>query len=70
MLSVGTSDFHPQIPQEVTGAVASNYESATAPLVLRPKAAIEPFFDGFTLEPRAWSRPCYGARSPTPARRT
>jgi len=35
----------------VTGTAASAYDGATAPLVLRPKAAIEAFLDGFTAEP-------------------
>lgn len=47
-LSHGTTDFH---SVEVTGTAASAYEGAAAPLVLRPRAAIDAFFDGFTLEP-------------------
>jgi hypothetical protein len=43
-----TSDFP---PADVTSTVTSAYEGAAAPLVLRPRAAIESFFDGFTLEP-------------------
>lgn len=46
-LSHGTTDFH---PAEVTAPAAAAYDTAPAPLVLRPRAAIEPFFDGFTLE--------------------
>ena len=47
-LSHGTSDFH---PADVTGTAASTYDSATAPLVLRPREAIETFLAGFTAEP-------------------
>jgi hypothetical protein len=47
VLSHGTTDFH---PAEVTGTATSAYDSASAPLVLRPKAAIEAFLDGFTAE--------------------
>ncbi len=47
-LSHGTADFH---PAEVAGAASSAYDSATAPLVLRPRAAIEALLDGFTVEP-------------------
>jgi hypothetical protein len=46
-LSHGTADFH---PAEVAAAAAAAYDGAAAPLVLRPRAAIERFFDGFTLE--------------------
>jgi S-adenosyl methyltransferase len=46
-LSHGTTDFH---PAAITGTAAAAYDQATAPLVLRPRAAIEAFFDGFTLE--------------------
>jgi hypothetical protein len=46
-LSHGTTDFH---PVEVTAPAAAAYDTAPAPLVLRPRAAIEAFFDGFTLE--------------------
>jgi len=46
-LSHGTTDFH---PAAVTGTAAAAYDQATAPLVLRPRAPIEAFFDGFTLE--------------------
>jgi hypothetical protein len=48
VLSHGTTDFH---PAEVTGTATSAYDGASAPLVLRPRAAIERLFDGFTLEP-------------------
>src|SRR6185437_10572462 len=47
-LSHGTSDFH---DAEVTGAATSTYDTATAPLVLRPKAAIAALLDGFTPVP-------------------
>jgi hypothetical protein len=47
-LSHGTTDFH---RAEVTGTATSAYDSAAAPLVLRPKTAIEKLLDGFTLEP-------------------
>jgi hypothetical protein len=47
-LSHGTADFH---PAEAAGAATAAYDAATAPLVLRPLAAIESFLDGFTLEP-------------------
>ena len=47
-LSHGTTDFH---PAEVTGTATAAYDSASAPLVLRPRAAIEAFLDGFTAEP-------------------
>jgi len=46
-LSHGTGDFH---SAEVTSAASSAYDGAVAPLVLRPKAAVEEFFDGFMLE--------------------
>jgi hypothetical protein len=48
VLSHGTTDFH---PPEVTDTATSAYETGPTPLVLRPKAAIEALFDGFTLEP-------------------
>jgi hypothetical protein len=47
-LSHGTGDFH---PAEVTGSAISAYDAATAPLVLRPRPAIEAFLAGFTTEP-------------------
>ena len=47
-LSHGTTDFH---PAEVTSTATTTYDSATAPLVLRPRAAIEAFLAGFTAEP-------------------
>jgi hypothetical protein len=47
VLSHGTTDFH---PDEVTGTATSAYDGASAPLVLRPRAAIEGFLDGFTAE--------------------
>jgi SAM-dependent methyltransferase len=47
-LAHGTTDFH---PAEVTGTAAAAYDTATAPLVLRPRPAIEAFLDGFTPEP-------------------
>jgi hypothetical protein len=46
-LSHGTTDFH---PAEVTGTAMAAYDSAAAPLVLRPRAVIERFLDGFTPE--------------------
>ena len=48
VLSHGTTDFH---PAEVTGTATAAYDSATAPLVLRPRAAIEALLAGFTAEP-------------------
>jgi hypothetical protein len=47
-LSHGTTDFH---PAEVTGSATTTYDSATAPLVLRPREAIEALLAGFTAEP-------------------
>jgi hypothetical protein len=47
-LSHGTPDFH---PPEIAGTATAAYNAATAPLVLRPKAAIEALLDGFTAEP-------------------
>jgi S-adenosyl methyltransferase len=47
-LSHGTGDFH---DAEVAGAATSTYDTATAPLVLRPKAAIAALLDGFKPEP-------------------
>ena len=47
-LSHGTTDFH---PAEVTGTATATYDSATAPLVLRPREAIEALLAGFTAEP-------------------
>jgi S-adenosyl methyltransferase len=46
-LSHGTTDFH---PAEVTTPAAAAYDTAPAPLVLRPCEQIEAFFDGFILE--------------------
>jgi hypothetical protein len=48
VLSHGTTDFH---PAEVTASATSAYDAATAPLVLRPRAAIEALLAGFTAEP-------------------
>jgi hypothetical protein len=48
VLSHGTTDFH---PPEVTTTAAAAYDAATAPLVLRPRAAIETFLNGFTPHP-------------------
>jgi SAM-dependent methyltransferase len=48
VVSHGTTDFH---PPEVTGTATAAYDAASAPLVLRPKAAIEAFLDGFTPVP-------------------
>ena len=47
VLSHGTADFH---PAEVTDTAAAVYRTGPAELALRPKTAIEAFFDGFTLE--------------------
>jgi SAM-dependent methyltransferase len=47
VVSHGTTDFH---PAEVTGTAMAAYDGAAAPLVLRPRAAIERFLDGFTPE--------------------
>jgi hypothetical protein len=47
-LSHGTTDFH---AAEVTSTATSAYDTATAPLVLRPRATIEALLDGFTAEP-------------------
>ena len=47
-LSHGTSDFH---PADVTGTATAAYDSAAAPLVLRPRPAIEALLAGFTPEP-------------------
>ena len=47
-LSHGTTDFH---PADVTGTATTTYDSATAPLVLRPRAVIEALLAGFTAEP-------------------
>jgi hypothetical protein len=46
-LSHGITDFH---PVEVTAPTAAAYDTAPVPLVLRSRAAIEAFFDGFALE--------------------
>jgi hypothetical protein len=43
-VSHGTADFH---PAEVAGTAMAAYDGAAAPLVLRPRAAIERFLDGF-----------------------
>ena len=48
VLSHGTTDFH---SVDVNDTARSAYETGSASLALRPKAAIEAFFDGFTLEP-------------------
>jgi len=40
----------PTAPADITGTAAAACDQATAPLVLRPRAAIEPFFGGITLE--------------------
>jgi hypothetical protein len=48
VLSHGTTDFH---PPATTGTAMAAYDCAAAPLILRPRAAIERFLDGFTLEP-------------------
>ena len=48
VLSHGTTDFH---PADINDTATSAYRTESASLALRPKAAIEAFFDGFTLEP-------------------
>lgn len=48
VLAHGTADFH---PEEIAATATAAYDNATAPLVLRPKAAIEAFLDGFTAVP-------------------
>jgi S-adenosyl methyltransferase len=48
VLSHGTTDFH---SQEVLSTAATAYSTGAARLALRPRAAIEAFFTGFTLEP-------------------
>lgn len=45
-LSHGTLDFHPPGGEDLA---ASGYENATAPLVLRARERVLPFFDGFEL---------------------
>jgi hypothetical protein len=45
-LSHGTADFHPAESADLGARV---YRRATAPLVLRPRAQIAAFFDGFAL---------------------
>jgi hypothetical protein len=45
-LSHGTADFHAEAPVSQATAV---YERAVAPLVLRPRAQVAAFFDGFGL---------------------
>ena len=47
-LSHGTADFH---PAGATATAKSAYDTATAPLVLRPRPAIEGFLSGFTVKP-------------------
>jgi S-adenosyl methyltransferase len=47
-LSHGTADFH---SAEVAGTAATVYNAAAAPLVLRPRAAVERFLDGFAPVP-------------------
>jgi S-adenosyl methyltransferase len=47
-LTAVVADFH---PAAVASTATAAYEAATAPLVLRPRAAIEAFLDGFTPEP-------------------
>jgi len=66
VLSHATGDFHPQAGAKVTEV----YQRASAPLVLRPRAAIQRFFDGFDLvepgllQPAVW-RPDPGTVSPS-----
>ena len=45
-LSHATADFHPPGGEDLA---ASGYENATAPLVLRARERVLPFFDGFEL---------------------
>jgi len=45
-LSHGTLDFHPPGGEDLA---ASGYQNATAPLVLRARERVLPFFDGFEL---------------------
>jgi hypothetical protein len=47
VVSHGTTDFH---PAEVAGTAMAAYDGAAAPLVLRPRAAVESFLNGFTSE--------------------
>ena len=47
-LSHGTADFH---PAGATTTAKSAYDTATAPLVLRPRPAIEGLLSGFTVKP-------------------
>jgi len=67
VLSHATGDFHPQAAAKVTEV----YDRASAPLVLRPRAAIERFFDGFDLvepglvQPAAWRPDQGGPVSPS-----
>ncbi len=67
VLSHATADFHPDVAAKVTAI----YQQASAPLVLRTRAQIERFFDGFDLvepglvQPAAW-RP-HDARPGMPA---
>jgi hypothetical protein len=66
VLSHATGDFHPQAGAKVTVV----YQRASGPLVLRPRAAIQRFFDGFDLvepglvQPADW-RPDPGPTSPS-----
>jgi hypothetical protein len=53
-MSHGTTDFH---PAEATSTAAAAYDNATAPLVLRPRPAIEALLDGFTPEPPGLVQP-------------
>jgi hypothetical protein len=61
-LSHGTADFHP--PEVIRQAVAA-YDTATAPLVLRSRAQVARFFDGFSLvEPGLVQAPLWRPRVP------
>jgi SAM-dependent methyltransferase len=64
VISHATADFHPEVAAKVTEV----YRQASAPLVLRSRAAIQRVFDGFDLvapglvQPAAW-RPDPGTGS-------
>jgi hypothetical protein len=63
VIVAGARDFQPPM------SPARRRPPATAPLALRPRAAIEKFLDGFTAEPRAWSRRPSGRKQPDFPRR-
>jgi len=66
-MSHGTTDFH---PAEVTSTAAAAYDTATAPLVLRSRPAIEPFSAASPPSRPAWCRPPSGVSTSAPSRRT